>query len=765
MPTPSNRSGAYLDSLDSTHSVLEAKPLHHAVPRRITEIETGVSILFPVLLRVTPCNSVVDSSVPIVPSVVKLPQSMHPGTVSHDSTHSTPAPIQTHIHSPVPILTATNIRHAFGDRLILDSVSLSIEPDERVGVVGRNGTGKSTLLRAMGGLLKPDAGDISLRKGARVGFLHQDPQFPKGTTLRDAAAEGFAELVDLHHQLDAVFYDMEGAQGDALEKLLHRQSNLERRIQAAGGYAIDHKIDAVLHGLGFSDPQFSLPVEKLSGGQRSRVALAKLLIEDPDVILLDEPTNHLDIDGRIWLENFLADEFKGAVVLISHDRYLLDRVVDRIVEVERTRLIDYPGNYSAFRRLRAERREAHGRAWEAEQRQFKREEAFIRKYKAGQRAKQARGRESRLDRARAGSELEKPLERGTFTFNLPKAERPGDLIFVARDLAKRYTRDDGSTLTLFEGLTVTIERGKRWGIVGPNGAGKTTLVRTLLKQIEPDAGRVTLGTRLSVGEFKQIADDIDPELTVVRYLQRVIMKENPDRPLSEQEARDLAGQFLFSGRDQEKEIGVMSGGERARARLAALLASAKNVLILDEPTNHLDIPSAERLEDAIANAFDGTLILISHDRALIDATCDHLLVLDGQGNARVSHGNYSECVDRLSEPIPGSTGFQPVDQSRVRQHADPRASNAPSPPASPAPSDTTHNGAEKNRKSRHSWMPTDKLESRISELEGQIARLDETMNDPAFWTNAINAAETNAKRDELKAQLDEFEEEWLTRMD
>ncbi len=684
------------------------------------------------------------------------------------------APVQ----SPVPILTATNIRHAFGDHVILDGVSLSIEPDERIGVVGRNGSGKSTLLRAMAGTLKPDAGEISLRRGCRVGYLQQDPQFREGITMREVAAEGFAALAELHRQLDAVYHEMEEAKDEALDKLLHRQSDLERQIESSGGYVVDHKIDAVLHGLGFSDAQFTLGVEKLSGGQRSRVALAKLLLEDPDVILLDEPTNHLDIDGCIWLESFLSDEFKGAVMLISHDRYLLDRVVDRIVEVERTRLIDYPGNYSAFRRLRGERHEAHARAWDSEQRQFKREEAFIRKYKAGQRAKQARGRESRLDRARAGSELEKPLERGTFTFNLPKAERPGDLIFVAHDLAKRYTRDDGSTLTLFENLTVTIERGKRWGIVGPNGAGKTTLVRILLKQIEPDAGRVSIGTRVAVGEFKQIADDLDPELTVVRYLQRIIMKENPDRPLSEQEARDLAGQFLFSGRDQEKEVGVMSGGERSRARLAALLASAKNVLILDEPTNHLDIPSAERLEDAIANAFDGTLILISHDRALIDATCDHLLVLDGLGGARVYHGNYSEFLEsekareRGSERG-GSVGFQPVsreqqaaDQNQVRQHADPRqpASQGSTNSSSTSNASDSKGVAAQTRKSRHSWMPTGKLESRICELEGEISRLDEIMNDPAFWTDAIKAAQTNAKRKELNAELGEFEEEWLDRM-
>ncbi len=660
----------------------------------------------------------------------------------------------------MPILSATNIRHAYGERVILAGVSISIEPDERVGIVGRNGCGKSTLLRILHGTLRPDAGEIAIRRGARVGYLEQDPHFEPHETLRSAAGLAFRELHDLHADLDAVFREMEQAQGQDLERLLRRQADLERQIESLGGYAIDHRIDAVLHGLGFDDAQFDLPAEALSGGQRSRVALARLLLEQPDVILLDEPTNHLDIAGRIWLEEFLRDEFQGAVVLISHDRYLLDRVVDRIVEVERARLIDYPGNYSAFRRLRQERREAQARAWEAQQRQFKREEAFIRKYKAGQRAKQARGRESRLQRAKDTSDLERPLELGSFSFNLPKAERPGDLVFVARNITKRYTRDDGSTLTLFQDLSLTIERGERWGIVGPNGAGKTTLVRTLLKQVEPDTGSVTIGSRVRVGEFRQIADDLDPELTVVRYLQKVIRDENPDRLLSEQEARDLAGQFLFSGDDQQKELGVMSGGERARARLAALLASAKNVLVLDEPTNHLDIPSAERLEDALARAFDGTLILISHDRALIDATCDHLLVLDGHGGARVHYGNYSEYLDGAGRA---------VDQDAPPQLPGDRAASSPTP--SPAgsngraedPSGKAH-APKKRRPSRHSWMPTERLESEIQRLEGEIARLDEQMNDPAFWTDAVRAAEANARREELRRELAELEDEWLARL-
>ncbi|MEL7473057.1 MAG: ABC-F family ATP-binding cassette domain-containing protein, partial [Planctomycetota bacterium] len=553
----------------------------------------------------------------------------------------------------MPLLAVTNLLHRYGDVITLDGVSLSVEDSERIGIVGRNGTGKSTLLKVITGDLKQDAGTVSLARGRRLGYLKQDPVFEEGETLRSAAEAAFAELHKLHQDLHAVFDRMGEAEGDALEKLLREQERLEKQIEAAGGYAIDHKIDEILHGLGFTDAQFGVPVDQLSGGQRARLALAKLLLEQPDVILLDEPTNHLDLAGRLWLESFLKDEFKGAVVMISHDRYLLDNVVSRIIEVEHARLIEYPGNYKAFRRLRAERREAQLRVWEKQQTTFKREEAFIRKFKAGQRAKQARGREARLDRAKQGA-VERPMELSELRLTLPKAERTGDIVASVRGLTKLYPTDDSGEKVLFREFDLTIGRGERWGVIGPNGAGKTTLVRCLLGEQQPTDGKITLGSSVAIGHFSQRDDWIDPDKTLYRFIQKMVKDETQgETELSEQESRTLAGAFLFSGEEQEKEMGVLSGGERARARLAALLACRKNVLVLDEPTNHLDIPAAERLETALGladpehpgkrkGAFDGTLILISHDRALIDATCDRLIVLDGSGGADVFLGSYSE---------------------------------------------------------------------------------------------------------------------------
>ncbi|KAA0215568.1 MAG: ABC transporter ATP-binding protein [Leptolyngbya sp. PLA3] len=655
----------------------------------------------------------------------------------------------------MPLLAATNISHAFGDMVILDGVSLSIEDGERVGLVGRNGAGKSTLLKAMAGLFKPDSGQVVLQRGARAAYLMQDPVCVPGRTVKDEAEMAFADLHALHEELHAVF-DAMGEAGEELPRLMRRQEEIERRIEAMGGMAIDHKIGEVLHGLGFTDEQFGLPVEVLSGGQRSRLALARILLEEPNVLLLDEPTNHLDIAGREWLERFLRDEFKGAVVVVSHDRYLLDRLVNRIMETEQGRLIDYPGNYEAFRKLRAERRLAQWRAYENQQTQFRKEEEYIRKYKAGQRAKQARGRETKLERLKEQSTLERPMELSTLRLSLPKAERSGDLVVTARELSKGYTDEEGARKQLFTELTVTIARGERWGIIGPNGAGKTTLVRTLLGQVEPDAGAVRLGSKLSIGYYSQMHENLNPSLTIVDYLQGIVRKECPGQAMSEQSARDLAGAFLFSGAEQEKTLDMLSGGERSRVMLAGLMASAKNLLILDEPTNHLDIPSSERLETALAlpekgGSYEGTLIVISHDRAFLDATCDHLIVLDGQGGAEVFPGRYSQLEQTKRAPAPSA--------SPARAEARKPVARTDEKPAAKAIK------SEAKVKSRFSWMRAEQIEERMSDVERSVRAVDAELDDPDVWRDIERANGLTEKRDALKAELEELEGEWLRKME
>jgi ATP-binding cassette subfamily F protein 3 len=665
----------------------------------------------------------------------------------------------------MPVLAATNLTLVHGHHTVLDGVSISIEPKDRIGIVGRNGAGKSTLIKLLAGVTRPESGDVVLQRGARMGYLDQNTTLDPTDTVRSAAARAFEAAHALQAELHAVFDRMADASEAELDRLLKEQVRLEAAIEAAGGLTTEHEVGKVLHGLGFVDEQFELPVSVLSGGQKARLALARLLLEEPDVLLMDEPTNHLDIDGRIWLENFLADEFRGAVVLISHDRYLLDRVVDRIVEVEHARLIDYPGNYAAFRRIRADRRLTQHRAWEKQQAEFKKEEAYIRQYKAGQRAKQAKGRESRLDRAKLDM-LERPVELAELRVSLPKPERSGDVVISARDITKSYPGDaDHPPKTLFKDLTVKIQRGERWGIVGPNGAGKTTMVRCMLGQIPLSAGQVTLGARLDIGHFEQHRKVDDPTRTVTQHIQaRVKHSTNPPILMSEQETRNLAGAFLFSGGDQDKPVSVLSGGELARADLAALLASSKNLLILDEPTNHLDIPAAERLEGMLARAshdpktgetteamFPGTVILISHDRALLDAVCDHLIVLDAAGGAVVFPGTYS-------------------DYRRAQEraaHAEAERRSAPARPATPAqggtpgakPGVAARPAAEK--KSRFSWMPLEEVERHMADNEAKLKRLDAKLADPDVWKDAERANSLTEQRDKVRDELSELETEWL----
>ncbi|MBL0922315.1 MAG: ABC-F family ATP-binding cassette domain-containing protein, partial [Phycisphaerales bacterium] len=351
----------------------------------------------------------------------------------------------------MPLIAATNIKKNYGVDIVLEGVSISIEDGERVGLVGRNGQGKSTLLKILGGLMPADSGEVSLMRGRRAGYLHQDPVFTPGETLRDAAEGAFAELHRVHAEMHKVFDAMAAAGDNAgeLERLMQRQASLEREAELLGGYAIDHKIDAMLHGVGLTDKEFGVPVEGLSGGQKGRLALARLLLEEPDLLLLDEPTNHLDITGRMWLEEFLTREYRGAVVMVSHDRRLLDNVVNRIVEVEQGRLIDYPGGYEAFVEIRAQRRLTQARAHDKQQTKFRQQEAYIQRYKAGQRAKQAKGREKRLESEKEQRTLERPVELSSFQIELPKAPRSGDMVVMTNGLSKGYTNEDGQRRTLF----------------------------------------------------------------------------------------------------------------------------------------------------------------------------------------------------------------------------------------------------------------------------------------------------------------------------
>jgi ATP-binding cassette subfamily F protein 3 len=655
------------------------------------------------------------------------------------------------------IATVLNLRHSYGGNHVLDGATLSIADGERIGLVGRNGCGKSTLMKALAGELEVDEGSVQINRNSKVGYLSQHPRLDPTKTLRLEAATAFASLDASHKELDQVFDEMATAEGAKLEALFRRQEELEARINRAGGYTVDHRIDATLHGLGFVDREFDTPVTALSGGQKARLGLAKLLLEEPDLLLLDEPTNHLDIEGRRWLEEFLAEEYVGAVVIVSHDRWLLDRVVTRIVEIDRGSVREYPGNYHAFVNLRRERQLSEARVYEKQLDKIRAEEEYIRKYKAGQRAKQARGRETRLERFKDEQLVERNVELDVMRLSLPTPPRVGDTVVTAEHLVKRF-----GDRTIFSDVSITVKPGDRIGIIGPNGAGKTTMVRALLGDLEPDTGMVRRSPRLAVGWFRQTQDHLDLSLTIWQFLQSVIIGLDGTSRASEQQARDLAGAFLFSGREQDKTLAVLSGGERARVVLAGLVASAKNLLVLDEPTNHLDIPSSERLEQSLLDygcgpdgagnggGTGGAVLLITHDRALLDAVCDRLVVLDGEGRVSIFEGGYSEYL----------TKFPPAARERVKDEAKPAAKAASKPPAKPAAKQPDAKGGGKGPMSKLSLV---EIEKRIEALETRLRGIDRELLDPAVYSSPAKARDLATQRERAAAELTPLEDEWARR--
>ncbi|BAM03981.1 ABC-F family ATP-binding cassette domain-containing protein [Phycisphaera mikurensis] len=667
------------------------------------------------------------------------------------------------------LLSVANLAFSYGDRQILNGVNLTLDPGDHVGLVGRNGCGKSTLLKLiaevpLGGgteASKPEAGQIQVARGSSIGYLHQDHDMDPDATLREEAQKAFKELEDLHAELEKVgeemadpaVYEDEKKLNDALK----RYAALEERINAGGGYAVDHLVEDTLHGLGLDDTFFGVKCRDLSGGQKGRLALAKLLLSSPDVLLLDEPTNHLDIAGRKWLEGFLGT-YPGAVLLISHDRWLLDRVVSKILELEDGSMVEYPGNYQKFRELRAQRIEDMRRAYEKQQTKIKSEKAFIAKFKAGQRAKQAHGRELRLNRFIKEETFELPAELSSMKLQFAPLKRSGDQVIGAENLAKGYAGNP-----LFRDVSLTLKRGEKVGVIGPNGAGKSTLVRCLLGQDPVDAGTVRSGSQVSVGHYKQTHEGLDMGKTVVEYLRPHVRSD------TEQEARDLAGAFLFQGIEQDKPLGVLSGGERSRAVLAGLMAGGHNLLVLDEPTNHLDIPAAERIEDALrryttpnkkystaargagggAAGAEGTLILITHDRMLLDNIVDRLIVFDGHGNVEVFEGTYSDYLAEL-EKRGGDSALvvdaQPAKALTKSQAKQQKAAKAKAPkPDAP------------KRKPSARWN----LDDRLRELEKRLEEIDFQMADPAVFANGQEMKRLKSERGEAKQQLDELEREAL----
>jgi len=634
------------------------------------------------------------------------------------------------------VIQIQSVTRQFGGQVVLDDVSLELSSGEIVGLVGANGAGKTTLFRLIVGELAPDLGTVTRSKGLEIGYLPQEPAIGLTNTLHDEVTSAFAEVLALERRLQGLAEEMAGAAGTQLDALMQEYERFNARFLAAGGYALEQRVNEVLGGLGFSMADHRLPMQALSGGQKCRAALAKLLLQERQYLLLDEPTNHLDIDAVRWLEKFLAGHHGGALV-VSHDRYLLDRLVDRIVELERGRLTSYSGDYSNYAQTRHVRRLTQERQYEQDQAFIAKEREFIVKHTGKQRTKEAKGRLKRLERR---------LAAGEFVTDRPAAERRGlrlefsatdvkpATIVSVDDLAKRF--DEKS---LFTGLSLTLDSGQRLGLTGPNGTGKSTFLKILLGLVPPSAGNARVDPRAVVGYYAQEGAVLDTSATVLSE----ICQLRPD--LSEQSARGLLGAFLFSGDDVFKRIGTLSGGEQSRLRLLKLILSSHNMLILDEPTNHLDIPSREALEEALAN-YSGTIIVSSHDRYFLDRIVDRLLVLRAEGHA-LYNGNYSHYIAQVEQTV--ATAPPPATKlARKSGRSRQPAATKRGPPATKSP---------------FARFTLTELEQLITQHERELAELTEKFADPAVCRVPPELARLRTRFDEVQRELNAAEAAWLER--
>ena len=529
------------------------------------------------------------------------------------------------------ILQGKNLSKSYITNLIFDHVDFHIQEGEKVGLVGPNGTGKSTLFRCITNEESFDSGTLSMSARHTMGYMEQMPEFAPGFTLLDAVLEMFQDIFAMRDQLRHLEHEMGMQDGEALENLLEEYSRLTHSYEDLGGFSCESRAKGIIKGLGFDDDDFNREIACFSGGEKTRASLARLLVREPDLLLLDEPTNHLDLDALDWLENFLRN-YRGAVLVISHDRYFLDQVTTRTLELNHHILKSYNGNYSRYTELKAEQEMAQMRAYEKQQAEIARTEEYIRKYKAGIKSKQARGREKQLSRM---ERLEAVGHNKSMLLNMHEVSGSGEVVLEIRDLAMQYPDK-----VLFSDFTDTIYKGEKIGLIGGNGVGKSTILKIIMGQIEATSGTVKTGSRVKVAYYDQEHRQLNPKNKII---DEIVYQYD----VTLNEARDLLAQVLFFGEDVEKRIGDLSGGEKARVALLKIILDEPNLLIMDEPTNHLDISAKEIVEEFLL-AFPGTVFMVSHDRYLLDSVCTRTIVLENR--KLMSYlGNYSYYRQKAAE--------------------------------------------------------------------------------------------------------------------
>ena len=541
------------------------------------------------------------------------------------------------------MISFNRINKQYGRQILFVDAAFQLNPGERVGLVGPNGAGKTTLFRMIVGEESPDDGDVSVPKRLTIGYFRQDVEEMSGRSVLDEAIAGSGRVGDLHHELEALNHAMaDPSRADDMDRILARFGEVQEEYEHLGGYALESQAREVLHGLGFADDQIDGDVGALSGGWKMRVAMARVLLGRPDVLLMDEPTNHLDIESIIWLEDFLRST-PASLLMTSHDRDFMNRVVTRIAEIDAGEITVYSGNYDLYERERAIRETNKEAAYARQQAMLAKEQRFIDRFKA-QAAKAAQV-QSRVKALEKIEKVEPPKKRRVVNFDFRQPSRSGEQVAVIEAIDKSYGRR-----IVYDDFSLTIRRGERWCVMGRNGAGKTTLLKIVAGAMAPDDGRIEIGASVKMGYFAQQALDLlNPDLTVWEQIE----KDFPHESIGM--LRNLLGAFQFSGDDVEKKIRALSGGEKTRLVMARMLLDPPNFLVLDEPTNHLDLATKEMLVTALKD-FEGTMLFVSHDRAFLRGLSNRVLELGGETGTDTPHaypGSYVEYVARTGHEAPG----------------------------------------------------------------------------------------------------------------
>ena len=631
------------------------------------------------------------------------------------------------------ILSCQNIYKSFSEEPLLHGVSFHLEARDKAALIGINGAGKSTLLKIITGEMSPDSGEVIIAKDTTLGYLAQYQEMEGDETIYNEVRKAKAHVLAMETRLRDLERQMQHVSGDRQAALMDAYTALMHEFEMQGGYSCESEITGVLRGLGFAEEDFSRKLSSLSGGQKTRIVLGKLLLGQPDILLLDEPTNHLDMDSVIWLENYLGN-YRGTVLIVSHDRFFLDRIVNRVIEIENGQVQSFTGNYTAFSEKKAVLRKSQIQAWAKQQAEIRHQEEVITKLRQFNREKSIRRAESREKKLDRMDRLEKPAElKADMHITLRPRTESGQDVLTVEGLSKSWP-----SLTLFSDLNIHIRRGERVAVIGANGTGKTTILKIINHVLAPDAGKITLGAKVHIGYYDQEQQLLHDEKTIIEEISDAYPS------MTNTEIRNALAAFLFTGDDVFKQIGALSGGERGRVSLARLMLSESNFLILDEPTNHLDIQSREILEDALCS-YTGTVLYVSHDRYFINRTATRILELHNRQLTGYL-GNYDYYLEKRDELRPALPSYGQQEQQTEGASSSSRADWK----------------VQKEEQARRRKLQNElkRTEEKIAALEARRDAIDAEFADPETGTDLVRCQQLSSEREQVCAELDALYERW-----